>query len=585
MTKIALTIAFYLRYSCDKQSETSIDDQLRRCHEIAKRLGLSAESVLIFADEALSATGKDDDKRAEYQKLLAAWEANQFTVLVVDEWSRLTREGVEHARLVQRLEQNQRIRLISGDGVDTKNPNWQLTVSLLGMVGQQSTRDTRHRVGRGMVGQLERGYMIAAPAYGYELKREHDATGKSIGSHWVINDAMAAVVREIYARREAGQSMHKIAIWLNEAGVPTSSAPRKQQSFYWRPARIRNLLINHIYRGEFVWHGSLTYQNRANKKGIDFDIVSYPRPQLRLVSDETWNRCNLSNSISRSGYGGGKHALSGLLTCGCCGSTLVLSSVSPRRSLYCANCTEAKACHGDLERQTVTVAAVGVELLLTEALRHFLTPVFIDAFRASLRLKLTGDTRQELDKMRKQLSQLEAQQERYSRFVADDPEDGVMEKRYVEARKQVRDAQTKLRVLELGQPKLDKRAIEAQFAADPSGLIDDLFDADVPPEKLRTVLSRLFPSIVFAGKRGRYTSFFRIEFVAGTALSMASGTETVDTGAHTQHFELRYTPSNRLPGRWTVTVIDAAQMPTKHEKSKSAPPFLVSEVCSAPAMI
>lgn len=563
-------IAFYLRYSCDKQSETSIDDQLRRCQQIAKRLGLSTENALVFADGALSASGKDDTKRTEYQKLLVAWENNEFTVLLVDEWSRLTRDGVEHALIVRRLEQNRRVRLISDDGVDTQNPNWQLTVSLLGMVGQQSTRDTQHRVGRGMVGQLERGYMVAVPAYGYDLKREHDATGKSIGSHWVINDATAAVVREIYDRRAAGQSMHQIAIWLNDAGMRTSSAPRKKGSLYWRPARIRNLLSNPVYRGEFVWHGSATYQNRANKQGIIIETIAYARPQLRLVSDETWYRCNIGRSISRSGYGGGKHALSGLLTCGCCGSTLVLSSMSPRRSLYCANCTEAKASHGDTDRQTVTVATVGIELLLAQALRHFLTPAFIESFRASLRLKLTGDTRHEVEQVRKRLGKLEAQQERYSRLVADDPEDGVMEKRYVETRQQVRQTQARLHTLEAGQTKLDEHAMEAQLAVDPSGLLETLFDADIPPEKLRTVLSRLFPSIVFAGKRGRYTSFFRIEFAAGAALSLVSGTATVDMDAFPQCFELRYTPDNRSETgkKWSVTPIEAAQMPRQQEKRK-----------------
>lgn len=543
---------------------------------------LSTEDALIFADDALTATGKDDSRRIEYQKLLAAWEARQFTVLLVDEWSRLTRYGVEQALIVERLEQNRRVRLITDDGVDTNIPNWQLTVSLLGMVGQQSTRDSQHRVERGMIGQLGRGYMVAAPAFGYELKRQHDEMGKSVGSHWVINEGAASVVRDIYARRAAGQSMHQIAIGLNQAGIPTSSTPRKKSSRYWRPARIRSLLSNPIYRGQFVWHGSNSYQNMAEKKGIDVEAICYPRPKLRLVSDEIWYRCNTANTISRSGYGGGKHALSGLLSCGCCGTTLVLSCESPRRSLYCAACTDAKASGGDIERQTVTVAAIGIQLLLTEALRHFLTPAFIESFRAGLRLKLTGGNEHELEQVRKQLKQLQAQQERYSRFVQDDPEDGVMEKRYRETRQQVRETQARLDTLEAGQPRFELSAIEAQLQVDPSALLDSLFEADVPPEKLRAILSRLFPSIVFEGKRGRYTSYFRIEFAAGTALSMASGTETIEAGKFVQCFELRYTPDNRSPKgqRWSVAAIDDEHMPQKEEKRKSEPSERPTQVLS-----
>jgi hypothetical protein len=215
----------------------------------------------------------------------------------------------------------------------------------------------------------------------------------------------------------------------------------------------------------------------------------------------------------------------------------------------------------------VTVASAGVQVLLTQALRFFLNPDFIEAFRESLRLKLSGDTRHALDALRKRASSLEALQERYSRLLAGDPEDGVMEKRYIETRAQVRETQAKLGALEAGQAKLDERAIEAQLTVDPGVLLDDLFAADVPPEKLRALLSRLFPAIVFAGKKGRYAAFFSIEFAAGAALSIASGTGTVDVGAVTRHFALRYLPdyrSGRGPG-WNATAIDAADMPKARE--------------------
>lgn len=182
-------LAFYLRYSCDKQSPTSCEDQLRRCHEVARRYGLSTDQVQVFSDDALSASGKDEAKRMDFQRLISVWDASGFDVLIVDEWSRLIREGVEHAMMVKRLEDNRRVRLITGNGLDTNVPNWQLVAALFGMVGQQSTRDTQYRVFRGMVGQLERGYMVASAVFGYDLLREYDATGRRIGTHWVVNES------------------------------------------------------------------------------------------------------------------------------------------------------------------------------------------------------------------------------------------------------------------------------------------------------------------------------------------------------------------------------------------------------------
>ena len=563
-------LAFYLRYSCDKQSPSSCEDQLRRCHELAHSHGLSTDQVQVFSEEALSASGKDDVKRTEYQRLIAAWEAGEFDVLIVDEWSRLTREGVENAKLVKRLEDNRHVRLITGNGLDTNLFNWQMVAALFGMVGQQSTRDTQYRVVRGMVGQLERGYMLASPVYGYDLLREYDANRRHIGTRWVVNESQAAIVREIYSRREQGESMHQIARWLNESRVPTSRQSRKNSAGFWRPARVRVLLSNSIYRGEAQWHNSAHYQAMAKKKGLDDEVTVYPRPQLRLVSDETWYRCN-SGSISRSGYGGGKHALAGLLTCGRCGSTLVLSAQGRCRSLYCAQCTEAKASREETDRQTVTIAAVGVERLLKESLSNFLTPAFIEAFRVSLRQKLEGNPKSELEALRKRVRQLEAQQERYSRLLAVDADDDVMERRYLECRQQVREARAQFQRLEAGQVKLDTQAVEAQLRVDPRDLIDRMFDSELAPERLRTVMARLFPSVVFLGKQGRYSSLFRVEFAAGAAVSLASDTETLDTKAVARHFRLRYTPDNRMEAsqRWSVKAVTEEELPGEDNISTS----------------
>jgi site-specific DNA recombinase len=554
-----LRTAYYARYSCDKQSPTSIDDQIRRCQDLALRHGLTTENVLVFADDALSASGKDDTKRKEFQRLLAAWENNQFDVLLVDEWSRLTREGIEHAKMVKRLEDNRRIRLITGNGLDTNLPNWQLIAGLFGMVGQQSTRDTQFRVVRGMVGQLERGYMIGSPPFGYDIKITHDDAGRAIGTLWVVNDGLAKIVREIYERREQGQSMHQIARWLNLENIPTSRQSRKNGGGYWRPARIRGLMMNPIYRGEFEWHGSNTYQAKAKTKGLDIKIDAYPRPALRLVSDETWSRCNTRSGISRSGYGGGKHALAGLVTCGYCDGILAIAGGKRTPSLCCPRCSIAKMADGQTDGVTVTVATVGAEYLLKEALRYFLTPAFVSAFRESLRLRLSGDTRHEIEETTAELAMFRRKQERLSRMLANgDDDDPVLTERYGESRNAVRSAEERLSKLNAGSVKVDVDAIEAQLNVDPAELLECVFkDTEVAPEYLRALFTRLFPSIVLEGKAGRYLSFFRIQFATGAALSLATETAKVDEGVNELRFALRYTPDNRSgrTQRWSVEPI------------------------------
>ena len=554
-----LRCAIYARYSSERQNEMSAVDQIRRCKELAEHNGWAVSDELTFTDSAVSGTKAGTHRREGFKRFLKAWDAGAFDVFVVDDVSRLSRDAVDQAKLMRRLEQNRRVRMVTCDGIDTQDKDWQLRVGIQGVLAQQDIRKIQHFVGRGMQGKLERGYMIATPPFGYDYKRLYDDREIRIGTMWVINETEAAIVRRIYEMREQGKSLQQIAAWLNSEGVPTAREPLKELTGFWRPSRVRDLVKNTIYRGLFVLHGSTTHRSRAKKRGLEVTPTFYQRPELRLVSDETWDRCN-QKTHSRSGYGGGKHFLSGLLTCGCCGGTLVLNAQRERRSLYCAACTIKNGVHPGEGRLTSTIRTEGVTLLLKHALAMFLTPGFMDAFKSSLRLRLTGGPQLAIEECQKQLKQWSSTQQRLSRMLQglteDDP---VLEARYLESRQKVAEIEAHLSQLDAGRSEAERKAVTAQLAADPSALLEGLLESDVPPERLRSLLARLFPGIVFLGKKGRYTSFFRVRFAPGAVLATATGTETVDEGAVEFVFKLYYKPDNRSGGGgWTVTTESSA---------------------------
>lgn len=550
-----VTGGIYARTSSEKQSETSIEDQIRRCKELAEHNGWTVPDELIFTDTAVSGTAAGDHRRDGYRAFLKAWEAGAFDVFIVDDSSRLSRDAVEQAKLMRRLEENRRVRMVTVDGIDTQDDDWQLRLGLQVLLAQQDIRKLQHFVGRGMQGKLERGYMIATPAYGYDYKRIYDDREKHIGTHWIINKEKAAIVRRVFEMREQGSSLHQIAAWLNSEGVPTAREPLKETSAFWRPSRVRNLLMNTVYRGAFVLHGSTTHRYRANKRGEDVMPTVYQRPELRLVSDETWHRCN-QNTHSRSRNGSGKHFLTGLLSCGCCGGTLVLNAEQERRSMYCAACTIKNGVHPGEARLTSTIRTEGVTLLLKHALALFLTPSLMDAFRNSLSLRLTGGPQQEVEECQKELRQWGTAQQRLSRMLqALTDDDPVLESRYHETRQKVAKAETRLSHLNAKRTGAETRVEAAQQSANPSLLLDGLLESHVPAERLRSLLAKLLPRIVFLGKIGRYTSFFKVQFPPGAVLSMATETETVNDGALELMLKLYYKPDNRSgSGGWTVTV-------------------------------
>jgi DNA invertase Pin-like site-specific DNA recombinase len=61
------SLAVYARYSSDRQSPASLQDQLRVCREYAEQQGWHLLEAHVYADEAFSAVGAD---RPEFVRML-----------------------------------------------------------------------------------------------------------------------------------------------------------------------------------------------------------------------------------------------------------------------------------------------------------------------------------------------------------------------------------------------------------------------------------------------------------------------------------------------------------------------------------
>ena len=78
------TAVIYARFSCNKQREASIDDQLRVCRDWCKREGYAIAAE--YCDYAIS--GRTDD-RPEFQRMIAnAGESDIVLVYMMDRFSR-----------------------------------------------------------------------------------------------------------------------------------------------------------------------------------------------------------------------------------------------------------------------------------------------------------------------------------------------------------------------------------------------------------------------------------------------------------------------------------------------------------------
>jgi len=538
--------AIYARYSTDEQRDTSLEDQVRRCREEAKKRGFEVPDALVFTDAALRGTAAAVEKRAGYRALIDAWQQKSFEAVIVDEVSRLARDPLELAKLQQRVEES-RVRLITADGIDSATPNWQLPFGLAGIVGAHFLRETKHRVIRGMQGALERGFQIADAPIGYRAIRECDSSGNPIGTRWEIDEEKASLVREMFQMRRDGMSLFAIAKELNGRGVWPPRKARDGGHGYWRPSSLRRVYTNTIYRGIFTWNGSTFTHHRARKTGRKVEEVEYERPELRLVDDETWNICAGRTTGPRF-RGGRKHLFSGLAVCGDCGNKLNYNVARKSAALNCQVC--AQAVRVGVKPSWLGYASVGgLRAALLLVIESLFDDALVGEFRDRLRKRLEGDRTGELEAAQVTARRARLAYERLLRLARELPEDdGAMERELRAAALESKEAERKVKAIEEGVSRVDRVSIERQLAVDPRELLPRLLDEDAAVGKAQAVLQRLFPRIALVAKVDRYTRVFEITLAPGVAFAHATDTQTVVEDSVTMRVRVFAGP--KRPVKW-----------------------------------
>ena len=106
-----MRIAVYLRFSSERQSASSLEDQLRLCRALAQRNGWTV--VAVYEDAAMSGALRD---RKGYLGLVADALSGRFDLVVAESLDRLNRDLEETARLYKRLKfVGVGIHTVSGD--------------------------------------------------------------------------------------------------------------------------------------------------------------------------------------------------------------------------------------------------------------------------------------------------------------------------------------------------------------------------------------------------------------------------------------------------------------------------------------
>jgi len=549
-------VAVYARYSTNGQKETSIDDQIRMCREAAARHGLSVSDSLIFADQAI--TGKSDGtaRREQYHALRDSVRGEKVDFIFCDQQCRLARHAKESLDFFDDLKRYN-IRLMTADGFDSTGPTAQLLFGIKSVFSEFFLDETRHRVSRGMKGEFERESMVSVVPYGYEVDIEKSLLERRCV--WKIVPNEADVVREIFQHRKAGMSFHQIAAILNSKGIPTprQNSPKAKKTMYWRGTGIWRILQNPLYKGDYRIKFAATPTSPAS---VFQRLVS----ELALIPASDWDVCQTSGPRGGRGaygprgpYGGGKHALSGVIRCGVCGAYLSChQGKHDSGSLHCVQCEHATA-EGLPGRAPAYVSLKGVRLTLRWVLQKIVSGEAVEHYREQLKVRLQGGREAELEAARQSLKKWERVKDRLCRLLADiNDDDPALEQEYVRARDQAMHLQKEVSNIEAGLRELNLDVLRKQLDVDLSHVIDAFLSDGNAPERTRALLNRIFPKIVLLKKLNRYTAIFEFAVKPGALLAEASSTAEI-TESHIKLF-LRLTTSGSKNAVWTLDEIPEA---------------------------
>jgi site-specific DNA recombinase len=342
-----LRAAIYARFSSDKQSERSIDDQVALCRAYCAAQGLT--TVQVYEDRAVS--GASTVNRFGWLKLMRDASAGKFEVVVAEALDRISRDQEDLAGIYKRLRFKQiEIRTVQDGKAE------EIHVGIKGLVGALYLKDLAQKTRPGQAGVVRDGRHNGGRSYGYR------AVAGQAGRLEVL-DHEASVVRRIFESYLAGQSPRDIAATLNRDAVP---GPRNgawnASTIAGSRKRANGILQNALYVGRIVWNRQSFIKDpetgrRVSRPNPKSEWMTADAPQLSIIDNVIWEKVQ-ERRAERSGDQRHytmrpRRLLSGLLKCGCCGSGYVISGADKRGPyLRCSRMIETGPCDN---RTTVAV--------------------------------------------------------------------------------------------------------------------------------------------------------------------------------------------------------------------------------------
>ena len=280
----------YLRFSSDRQSEQSIEGQLRDCIAYCKRK--EYRITAIYIDRATTAR-KDIEKRVQFQQMISDSKHGLWELVIVWKLDRFARNREDSAVFKMRLRKNG-VRVESATEAISNTPEGIILESVLEGIAEYYSADLSQKITRGMRESALKGHSIGG----------HVPLGYKIENHrLVVNPATAPIVQEAFERYANGESIADICRLFNLKGYRTAKGAEFNRSSF------KSMFRNTRYIGTYTYK-EITMEDTIPTI-IDKELFDTVQKRLSKVAE-----------APARGKAKVDYLLSGKLVCGHCGASM-----------------------------------------------------------------------------------------------------------------------------------------------------------------------------------------------------------------------------------------------------------------------
>lgn len=313
---VCMNVVIYARYSSHNQQETSIEGQLKVCHEFCQRNGYTV--VNEYIDRAISGT---TDNRPAFLKMIRDSSKKAFEFIVVYQLDRFSRNRYDSAKYKAKLKKYG-VRVLSARENISEDASGIIMEGLLESMAEYYSAELSQKVKRGMDINASKCLCTGGNiALGYKVDKD---------KKFQIDPETAPIVQKAFEMYASGNTILEITTHFNSLGYKTSrGVPFNKNS-------LRTMLQNKRYIGIYTYKGTET-----------------PDGMPRIISDELFyavaDKMNKNRKAPARARAKVEYLLTTKLFCGHCKEMMTGFSGTGKQGktyrYYVCNGTKKKICN------------------------------------------------------------------------------------------------------------------------------------------------------------------------------------------------------------------------------------------------